>query len=174
MLDAGYEAPRIAWLLRDLPIEILGRTRSDRVLRRATPARVYHPEGSRPARHGGEFVFGDSATWDTEQTVTHTDTRLYGQTRALAQDLRRPWERPVPPERLTPGPGAAGDPRWPPARPINDRPLQEGHQPASYGMKNKLRAGGSGVAGTLARVNVRREVWGVPEKGQGLVLKVLR
>jgi hypothetical protein len=39
VLDAGYEAPRIAWLLRDLPVEILGRMRSDRVLRRATPPR---------------------------------------------------------------------------------------------------------------------------------------
>ncbi len=49
VLDAGYEAPRIAWLLRDLPIEILGRMRSDRVLRRPTPPRVYNPEGGRPA-----------------------------------------------------------------------------------------------------------------------------
>ena len=39
VLDAGYEAPRIAWLLRDLPVEILGRMRSDRELRRPTPPR---------------------------------------------------------------------------------------------------------------------------------------
>jgi hypothetical protein len=68
VLDAGYEAPRIAWLLRDLPVEILGRMRSGRVLRRATPLRVYQPLGGRPAKHGGEFVFGDPATWDVEQT----------------------------------------------------------------------------------------------------------
>jgi hypothetical protein len=118
VLDAGYEAPRIAWLLRDLPVEILGRMRSDRVLRRATPPRVYQPLGGRPAKHGGEFVFGDPATWDTEHAVTQTGTRLYGQVRAqawdrlhprltrraawIAQDLRRPWERPMAPERLTP------------------------------------------------------------------------
>ena len=58
VLDAGYEAPRIAWLLRDLPVEILGRTRSDRVLPRPwerpmapvrlTPARVRR--GSRNLR----------------------------------------------------------------------------------------------------------------------------
>ncbi|GIE89688.1 hypothetical protein SAMN06264365_118164 [Actinoplanes regularis] len=41
VLDAGHEAPRITWLLRDLRMEILGRMRSDRVLRRSTPPRVY-------------------------------------------------------------------------------------------------------------------------------------
>ncbi|GAA4975895.1 hypothetical protein GCM10025331_83260 [Actinoplanes utahensis] len=90
VLDAGYEAPRIAWLLRDLPVGILGRMRSDRVLRRATPPRVYNPDGGRPAKHGGEFVFGDPATWNSEQAVTHTDTRLYGQVRAQAWDRLHP------------------------------------------------------------------------------------
>lgn len=64
--------------------------RSDRVLRRATPPRVYQPLGGRPAKHGGEFVFGDPATWDVEQAVTHTDTRLYGQVHAQAWDRLRP------------------------------------------------------------------------------------
>ncbi|GAA2513377.1 hypothetical protein Ahu01nite_061320 [Winogradskya humida] len=86
LLDAGYEAPRIAWLLRDLPVEIRGRMRSDRVLRRATLPRVYQALGGRPARHGGEFVFGDPATWDVEHAVTRTNTRLYGQARAQAWD----------------------------------------------------------------------------------------
>jgi hypothetical protein len=90
VLDAGYEAPRIAWLLRDLPIEIFGRMRSDRVLRRATPPRVHNPEGGRPAKHGGEFVFGDPATWDTEHAVTHTDTRLYGKVKAQAWNRLHP------------------------------------------------------------------------------------
>jgi hypothetical protein len=36
VLDAGYDAPRIAYLLGDLPVQILGRMRSDRVLRRST------------------------------------------------------------------------------------------------------------------------------------------
>ena len=50
VLDAGYEAPRIAWLLRDLPVEILGRMRSDRVLRRATrPASISHWVVGRPS-----------------------------------------------------------------------------------------------------------------------------
>ncbi|MET9031007.1 transposase [Nocardia sp. NPDC004168] len=32
--DAGYDAPRLAFLLADLPVAVLGRMRSDRVLRR--------------------------------------------------------------------------------------------------------------------------------------------
>ncbi|GAA3838532.1 hypothetical protein GCM10023083_82680 [Streptomyces phyllanthi] len=56
VLDAGYDAPRIAFLLRNLPVEVLGRMRSDRVLRRSTPPRVYDPKGGRPPKHGGEFV----------------------------------------------------------------------------------------------------------------------
>ena len=90
MLDAGYEAPRIAWLLRDLPVEVLGRMRSDRVLRRAAPPRGYHFEGGRPAQHGSEVLFGDPATWDVEHTATHADTRLYGQVKAQAWDRLHP------------------------------------------------------------------------------------
>ncbi len=62
VLDAGYDAPRIAHLLADLPVQILGRLRSDRVMRRPTPPRIYDPKGGRPPKHGGEFVFGDPAT----------------------------------------------------------------------------------------------------------------
>ncbi len=40
VLDAGYDAPRIAYLLADLPVRVLGRMRSDRVLCRPTPPRV--------------------------------------------------------------------------------------------------------------------------------------
>lgn len=62
--DAGYDAPRLAHLLKDLPVQVLARMRSDRVLRRACPPR---PRGSigRPPRHGGEFVFGQPDTWGT-------------------------------------------------------------------------------------------------------------
>ncbi|MFE5159582.1 NF041680 family putative transposase [Streptomyces sp. NPDC056697] len=90
VLDAGYDAPRIAHMLAGLPVEILGRLRSDRVMRRPTPPRVYDPKGGRPPKHGGEFVFGDPATWDVEQAVTMTDTRLYGKATAQAWDRLHP------------------------------------------------------------------------------------
>ncbi|GAU71290.1 Clp family protein [Streptomyces sp. NBRC 110611] len=67
VLDSGYDAPRIAHLLDGLPVEILGRLCSDRVMRRATPPRVYDPKGGRPPKHGGEFVFGQPDTWGKEQ-----------------------------------------------------------------------------------------------------------
>jgi hypothetical protein len=54
VLDAGYDAPRIAHLLADLPVEVLGRMRSDRVLRRPAPPRVPGTTG-RPPKHSVEF-----------------------------------------------------------------------------------------------------------------------
>ncbi|WP_426567319.1 NF041680 family putative transposase [Streptomyces canus] len=94
VLDAGYDAPRIAHLLDDLPVEILGRLRSDRVMRRPSPSReefhLANPKGGRPPKHGGEFVFGDPATWGTEQAVTVTDTRLYRKATAQAWDRLHP------------------------------------------------------------------------------------
>lgn len=39
MLDASYDALRIAHLLSGLPVEVLGRTRSDRAMRRPVPSR---------------------------------------------------------------------------------------------------------------------------------------
>jgi hypothetical protein len=89
VLDAGYDATRIARLLTDLPVQILGRMRSDRVLRRPAPTRVPGTNG-RPPKHGGEFVFGDPATWGAEHAVTSTDTRLYGTATAQAWNRLHP------------------------------------------------------------------------------------
>ncbi|WP_369269439.1 NF041680 family putative transposase [Streptomyces sp. R11] len=89
VVDAGYDAPRLAHLLSDLPIEVLGRLRSDRVMRRPTPPRVYDPKSGRPPKHGSEFVFGKPDTWATEQAVTVTDTYRYGKATATA----RAWDR---------------------------------------------------------------------------------
>lgn len=84
--DAGYDGPRLAFLLADLPVVVLVRMRSDRVLRRSTPARLPGTMG-RPRRHGDEFVFGDPATWSEPDVTTRTDTRLYGPA------LARAWNR---------------------------------------------------------------------------------
>ncbi len=71
--DAGYDAPRPAHLLRDLPVQVLARMRSDRVLRRAVPPRQPHTMG-RPPRHGGEFVFGQSPTPGAPRTPKPSPT----------------------------------------------------------------------------------------------------
>jgi hypothetical protein len=81
--DAGYDGPRLAFLLADLPVAVLVRMCSDRVLRRPAPAHT-PATLSRPRRHGGEFVFGDPATWGEPDVTTHTDTRLYGPATARA------------------------------------------------------------------------------------------
>ncbi|MGW6902610.1 NF041680 family putative transposase [Streptomyces sp. NPDC054919] len=87
--DAGYDAPRLAFLLEDLPVQLLARMRSDRVLRRAAPSRQPHTQGQ-PPRHGGEFVFGQPDTWGTPDTETVTDTRLYGTATARSWDRLHP------------------------------------------------------------------------------------
>ncbi|MFC9948971.1 transposase, partial [Streptomyces pratensis] len=89
VVDAGYDVPRLAFLLKDLPVQVLGRMRSDRVLRRAVPSREPGVRG-RPPRHGGEFVFGDPATWGTPDAQTVTTTRLYGMATARAWDRLHP------------------------------------------------------------------------------------
>lgn len=87
--DAGYDGPRLSFLLADLPVAVLVRMRSDRVLRRSTPPRTPATRG-RPRRHGEEFVFGDPATWGEPDVTTHTDTRLYGPAIARAWDQLHP------------------------------------------------------------------------------------
>ncbi|WP_329307602.1 transposase [Streptomyces sp. NBC_01260] len=89
VVDAGYDVPRLAFLLKDLPVQVLGRMRSDRVLRRSVPPREPGVRG-RPPRHGGEFAFGDPSTWNTPDAQTVTATRLYGTAVARAWDRLHP------------------------------------------------------------------------------------
>ena len=56
--DAGYDLARLAHDLADLPVEVLGRIRADRVLRLPAPPRRPGQTG-RPARHGGQFRLAD-------------------------------------------------------------------------------------------------------------------
>jgi hypothetical protein len=87
--DAGYDPARLAFLLADLPVEILGRLRSDRVLRLPTRPR---PPGTvgRPPKHGGTFRLADQATWPAPQHTTHTDTHRYGRATTMSWDRLHP------------------------------------------------------------------------------------
>ncbi|MFE4797117.1 transposase [Streptomyces sp. NPDC056708] len=49
-MDAGYDVPRLVLLLKDLPVQVLGRMRSDRVLCRTVPPRMTGARG-RPPLH---------------------------------------------------------------------------------------------------------------------------
>lgn len=89
VVDAGYDVPRLAYLLWDLPVEVLGRLRSDRVMRRPAPPR-WHGINGRPPKHGGEFVFKDPATWGGTVAATTTATTRYGTAVAKAWDKLHP------------------------------------------------------------------------------------
>jgi DDE superfamily endonuclease len=88
VFDVGYDVTRLAWLLRDLPVEVLGRLRSDRVL--CFPP----PQGTggrgRQVRHGAEFTLADPATWPGPRITTSTVTSRYGIATASAWDRLHP------------------------------------------------------------------------------------
>jgi hypothetical protein len=87
--DSGYDGPRLAFLLADLPVRVLVRLRSDRVL--AFPAPPRHPDTrGRPARHGARFKFTDSQTWPAPAHTTTTDTTRYGDAHARCWDRLHP------------------------------------------------------------------------------------
>jgi hypothetical protein len=75
--DAGYDITRLAFLPTDLPVELLGRIRCDRVLRLPKPARLPSTTG-RPPEHGPEFALARPATWPEPQHTTTTETTRYG------------------------------------------------------------------------------------------------
>jgi DDE superfamily endonuclease len=83
--DAGYDITRLAFVLADLPVELLGRIRSDRVLRGPRTMRVAARTG-RPARHGPEFALSAPDTWWAPTHSTTTDTSRYGHAVATSWD----------------------------------------------------------------------------------------
>jgi DDE superfamily endonuclease len=89
IFDAGYDVTRLAWLLADLPAELLGRLRSDRVMQLPAPPR---PPGTvgRPRKHGSELALADPATWPAPQVTTSTVTTRYGTAAATAWDRVHP------------------------------------------------------------------------------------
>ena len=89
VFDAGYDVTRLACLLTDLPVELLGRLRSDRVMQLPAPPRQPHTRG-RPRKHGGELALADPATWPAPQVTTSTMTTRYGMAEAAAWDRVHP------------------------------------------------------------------------------------
>lgn len=134
VLDAGYDVTRLALLLSDLPVVLLGRLRSDRVSRFPAPPRQPGTTG-RPPRHGPEFALSDPATQPTPEAVTSTQTTRYGTARACA------WTRCHPPV----------DPPWRldrPRRTSTDHHRQ--HHPADRGPATRGPSPDTGLAVVLA------------------------
>ena len=87
--DSGYDGPRLAFLLADLPVRVLVRLRSDRVLAFPAPPRQPGTRG-RSTRHGARFAFADPASWPTPAHTTTTDTTRYGAAHARSWDRLHP------------------------------------------------------------------------------------
>jgi DDE superfamily endonuclease len=86
VFDSGYDLTRLAWLLADLPVEVMGRLRSDRVMCFPTPPRPARPAGTggRPPRHGAVLKLADPATWPAPEVTTDPETARYGTAPAMA------------------------------------------------------------------------------------------
>lgn len=89
VVDAGYDSPRLAYLMGDLPVQVVGRLRSDRVL--YGPCEHQPPSATgRPAKHGAPLRMVAPHTWPEPVTVTTAPTRRYGNTRARSWDRMHP------------------------------------------------------------------------------------
>lgn len=75
--DSGYDGPRLAFELADLPVQVLVRVRSDRVMALPAPPRAKGALG-RGKRHGAEMKFKDPATWPEPTHATTSRTSRYG------------------------------------------------------------------------------------------------
>jgi DDE superfamily endonuclease len=89
IVDAGYDVPRLAYQLSDLPVELLGRLRPDRVMHLPAPPRPPGANG-RPRKHGGELALADPATWPPPQVTTSMITSRYGTAITAAWDRVHP------------------------------------------------------------------------------------
>lgn len=89
VMDAGYDVVRLAWLLADQPITLIGRVRSDRVFY-APAGKRRGPTKGRPPRHGAKMTLRDMATHPEPVVTTTNDTDRYGQVWARAYPRMHP------------------------------------------------------------------------------------
>lgn len=90
VMDSGYYVAYLTHALADLPVVLVGRLRSDRVmLRDPGPARS-GPRGGRPRRQGGVLTFKKPGSWHEPDVTTATDTTRYGTATATAWDRMHP------------------------------------------------------------------------------------
>jgi DDE superfamily endonuclease len=92
VLDAGYDVCRLAYLLADLPVELIGRIRADRVM---LTALTRPPPGGRratgrPRRHGAVMTLAEPGSWPEPTTQSTTPTARYGAAQALSWDRMHP------------------------------------------------------------------------------------
>jgi hypothetical protein len=105
IFDGGDDVARLAFLLAGLPVEVLGRLRSDRVMQLPAPPRRPGTTG-RPSKHGGELALSDPATWPAPHVTTSTLT-----SRCVRRGFRNiPANLPCPAGAPKPGKPSPGRP----------------------------------------------------------------
>lgn len=77
VFDAGYDIVRLAWLLADVPVTVVGRLNSNRVFHLPCAPRLPGQLG-RPTRHGPVIDLDKPATHPSAAVSTVTDTSRYG------------------------------------------------------------------------------------------------
>jgi DDE superfamily endonuclease len=92
VLDAGYDVCRLAYLLADLPIQLIGRIRADRVLLTAVapPSSNGRRPTGRPRRHGAVMTLADPGSWPPPRTRSTCETARYGRAEAIGWDRMHP------------------------------------------------------------------------------------
>src|SRR5258708_6166800 len=158
VFDAGYDLARLSFLLGDLPVQVLGRLRGDRVMGRPAPPRTPGTSG-RPPKHGGAFKFKDPGSWGAPDVTTVTSTTRRCHDRHPAAARPRPWEKPAQPGRPTPRRARRGfpHPRQAAARPAGaPKPSRPGPG-RPKGSKNKITARRPEVGKTIKRDTTLKE-----------------
>ena len=154
VFDAGYDLTRLAWLLAGLPVEVLGRLRSDRVMYFPAPPRLPGTNG-RPLRHGAAFRLAGRAVLarpggghrHPDHPVRHRPGRglgpaapAAGQPGRLGRPRRRAAGRRGHPHPAVRGPPARRpQPRTAVAVVLTRRHLRRGGEPRLAGVPAPLR-----------------------------------
>lgn len=86
VMDSGYDVSRLGFVLADLPLHLVGRSRSDRVMFGPTPPRSTDPRGGRPRKHSTVMALADRRTWPALSTQASSPTDRYGQTEVHSFD----------------------------------------------------------------------------------------
>jgi DDE superfamily endonuclease len=90
VLDSGYDVCRLAFVLADLPVHLIGRIRADRVLLAAALPHRTDARGGRPRRHGPAMTLADPGSWPTPAAQAVTETARYGPAEATAWNRMHP------------------------------------------------------------------------------------
>ena len=88
--DAGYDVTRLAWVLRDLPVELVGRVRSDRVMRLPKPPRVHGVKAAGRPSTARSSASPSRRPGPSRAITTVTDTTSYGKAETQAWDRVHP------------------------------------------------------------------------------------